>query len=174
MTVKDFIFEYVYETPDTPFAVWGPSDHCSYFQNCSHFCDDDEFCLYHNFVPKEIADEYDCSAFNTTWYKIFGMAGSMGGFDFHQHTAVWNQLLHGKKLWAMYSPTDFDRPFANRTALGHLEYIFHNDIPKPQFCVQHKGDIILVPDGWYHLTFNFEPVVMAGCVTKYKPYTYIS
>jgi len=103
------------------------------------------------------------------------MGSSRSGSPFHidpYKTAAWNALLQGRKRWFLYPPgvippgvdndseseeEDYDapEPFVWLTE----NYPFLDTSKKPFECVQQAGEIIFVPSGWWHATFNLEDCV---------------
>ena len=87
---------------------------------------------------------------------ILAIGKNNSGLAFHQHRHSWNDLLCGEKQWFIYPPEKvpslgFD-PW--QPQLKWLETVFPHLLPeeKPIMFVQKAGQIVYVPEGWYHAT----------------------
>ncbi len=140
-------------------VLWGPSDDCTYTGGCRK-CVVPPCNSTHAFIPPSVQDLFQCHT-NGTHAISMGIGGKHGGLNFHNHEAIFNQLIHGKKLWYIVkSSTRLDLK-QNRTSIDTLqEYANH---PEMMMCIQEEGDFIYIPDGFYHLTYNIENVFMAAC-----------
>ncbi|KAG0482703.1 hypothetical protein HPP92_010787 [Vanilla planifolia] len=101
---------------------------------------------------------------------IIGPTGS--GSSFHvdpNSTSAWNAVIKGSKKWVMFPP-DIVPPGVHPSADGSevacpvsiMEW-FMNFYGKtrhwkttPVECVCKEGEVIFVPNGWWHLVFNLE------------------
>ena len=90
----------------------------------------------------------------------------------HYHGVTAMLLLQGEKWWALRAPTDEECNAAedeecNAGACGgpnctdpmDVCAVFRRGDPAapPPPCVQRKGEVVIVPDGWYHGTCNNAP-----------------
>ena len=85
----------------------------------------------------------------------------------HYHGVTAMLLLQGEKWWALRAPTDEEcnaarggeRGGPNCTDPMDVCAVFRRGDPAapPPPCVQRKGDVVIVPDGWYHGTCNNAP-----------------
>ncbi|CAK9096595.1 Kinase D-interacting substrate of 220 kDa B (Ankyrin repeat-rich membrane-spanning protein B) [Durusdinium trenchii] len=77
------------------------------------------------------------------------------GIGFHRHSAAWLAQLQGRKLW-------FLLPGGRRPPeRAPWQYLTHR--PKRMICcVAHPGEIILVPAGWWHATWNLDDFSLAA------------
>ncbi|KAI3688012.1 hypothetical protein L1987_81718 [Smallanthus sonchifolius] len=78
---------------------------------------------------------------------IIGPAGS--GSSFHidpNSTSAWNAVVKGSKKWVLFPP-DVAPPGVYPSADG---------AKKPVECVCKAGEVIFVPNGWWHLVINLE------------------
>jgi hypothetical protein len=74
------------------------------------------------------------------------------GIGFHRHNAAMFLLAIGRKKWYMGpQSTEDDTP-------THPGFYTHKSSHK---CIQHPGEILYVPDQWYHEIFNLD-VFTAG------------
>ncbi|CAA6662823.1 unnamed protein product [Spirodela intermedia] len=104
---------------------------------------------------------------------IVGPAGS--GSSFHvdpNSTSAWNAVIKGSKKWVMFPP-EVAPPGVHPSADGSevacpvsiMEWFMNfygacRDWPKrPVECVCRAGEIVFVPNGWWHLVINLEDSV---------------
>jgi len=95
--------------------------------------------------------------------ESFSFSPSGGGFAMHAHSAAWLGLVHGEKAWFVEDPTKIDpsRPYYDKVlpqilnARGFAKQVMQLPVAKrPWFCVQRKGDLLYLPDAWWHATLN--------------------
>ena len=88
--------------------------------------------------------------------RVLSFGGGHRGVQMMQHGVAWLGLVAGAKLWHVASP-NLPRP-SNREcdnggkvdwALAASEGVEH--------CVMKAGEVIFVPDDWWHATCNLEP-----------------
>ena len=74
-----------------------------------------------------------------------------------------DQVLFGAKRWTLYpgSPGGVPPEAGYNPTEPHLQWLHDvypkvkdNEALKPMECVQRAGDVIYVPEGWYHATVN--------------------
>ena len=77
-----------------------------------------------------------------------------------RHDAAWLAVVVGAKLWHLAPPDrpkPADRLCAQRGkvdyALAAAEGVTH--------CIAHPGEVVVVPDGWWHATCNLAPYTLA-------------
>lgn len=100
----------------------------------------------------------------------FGMGPSNDGVMFHAHTAAWSALMYGEKVWLCYSPDDFYGETYDRLAMLEARALPNAIWPsggggvglKPLVLTQRAGEIIYVPDGWWHATFSLSDTACFG------------
>lgn len=103
-------------------------------------------------------------------WVIIGPAGS--GSSFHidpNSTSAWNAVIRGSKKWVLFPP-DVVPPGVHPSPDGAevacpvsiIEWFmnFYNQTKhwkkKPVECICKAGEIIFVPNGWWHLVINLE------------------
>ena len=88
--------------------------------------------------------------------RVLSFGGGHRGVQMMQHGVAWLGLVAGAKLWHV-APPNLPRP-SNREcdnggkvdwALAASEGVEH--------CVMKAGEVIFVPDDWWHATCNLEP-----------------
>jgi len=117
----------------------------------------------------------------------FGAGPAFSGTPFHYHSQVFAQMLHGKKRWFIFPPSNennlnqehpnnrFIQSFIIKPELSAIQWINslytnnlngdNNEIADLLIsnglleCVLHSGDLLYLPDYWLHLTMNLEPSV---------------
>jgi hypothetical protein len=99
-------------------------------------------------------------------YIAIGNAYS--GTQFHHHADGWNLQIFGKKHWMMYPPSQMPPIHYPSIYVGIRRWFDHflpqlEESEKPIVCTAGPGDVIYIPDGWYHATVNLgESVGVAG------------
>lgn len=108
-------------------------------------------------------------------YRWLLMGPPRSGSTFHKDpnsTSAWNGLISGLKLWIMYPP-DCPPPAVYpskdesevTTPVSVLEWMlkFHQETSrgnvKPIQCLQRPGDLIFIPNGWWHQVLNIEECI---------------
>ena len=93
---------------------------------------------------------------------IFAIGKTGSGIGLHAHQDAWNQVLFGAKRWTLYpgSPGGVPPEAGYNPTEPHLQWlratypVVKDGVNKPLECVQRAGDVIYVPEGWYHATVN--------------------
>eukprot|EP00916_Digyalum_oweni_P024110 GHVL01039891.1.p1 GENE.GHVL01039891.1~~GHVL01039891.1.p1 ORF type:complete len:265 (+),score=51.82 GHVL01039891.1:85-879(+) len=86
----------------------------------------------------------------------FGIGRSGSGVPFHIHGPVWAEVIHGRKRWffsekkPIFDPNEtpfsmFYRDTKNGTDISNLKYMT---------CIVNPGEILWIPDMWWHGTLN--------------------
>jgi tetratricopeptide (TPR) repeat protein len=89
---------------------------------------------------------------------LFYIGPAYSGVSFHQHTAAWNALLFGYKRWFLLPPFHFYGP----TTIAMQEWTrtwrerFGSGLYE---CVQQPGEVLFVPQYWYHAVLNVSDCV---------------
>jgi len=96
-----------------------------------------------------------------------GVGPAFSGLPWHVRDDVeGNMVIHGRKRWALSRdiPTGMFNPRRpswwwfrdlDRATVGASD-------DRVFTCVQEPGDVVYVPDGWYHTILNLEPTVVAA------------
>lgn len=114
--------------------------------------------------------------FGTDEDVMVSIASSRIGFPLHAHGRSWMGLVHGYKLWVIYHPESmgklpssvYDPLVAKQTHWRWFRDIYRNEINRlskdqqPLFCMQKPGEVLVLPDYWYHLTINVGEAVGFG------------
>lgn len=101
-------------------------------------------------------------------------SGAPWHIDPHQ-TSAWNALLHGRKRWALYPPgctppgvqaksdaggrvTEWSSPLS---PIAWYTEVFPHLAPhqRPFEVLQRAGDIVFIPNGWWHMVLNLDETV---------------
>ncbi|KAK7474975.1 hypothetical protein BaRGS_00033786 [Batillaria attramentaria] len=83
-----------------------------------------------------------------------GATGS--GLTFHDHYDAWNGMVFGKKRWFVY-PDNKSPPGGMKFTNREWYEIIYPKLTRehrPLECVQEEGEIIYVPEGYYHAVMN--------------------
>ncbi|KAK7474977.1 hypothetical protein BaRGS_00033788 [Batillaria attramentaria] len=83
-----------------------------------------------------------------------GATGS--GLTFHTHYDAWNGMVFGKKRWFVY-PDNKSPPGGMKFTNREWYEIIYPKLTRehrPLECVQEEGEIIYVPEGYYHAVMN--------------------
>ncbi|XP_070559807.1 uncharacterized protein [Ptychodera flava] len=110
----------------------------------------------------EVKDELDDS--------IFFLGASESGVSFHKHADAWNGVVFGRKRWFLYPP-DKTPPGGVWPGYSSLDW-FKNVYPlldeddKPLECVQEAGEILYIPESFYHGTLNIGDTIAVGIQKK--------
>mmetsp|Transcript_25394 Transcript_25394/g.46059 ORF Transcript_25394/g.46059 Transcript_25394/m.46059 type:complete len:504 (+) Transcript_25394:61-1572(+) len=78
----------------------------------------------------------------------------------HQHAGSWSALAQGKKFWWVAPPeVDVDSipPDWMEDVSIERGAEIHSQIPGAKGCLQKAGEIVLLPDGWFHGTWAETP-----------------
>mmetsp|Transcript_28074 Transcript_28074/g.38452 ORF Transcript_28074/g.38452 Transcript_28074/m.38452 type:complete len:531 (-) Transcript_28074:264-1856(-) len=98
-----------------------------------------------------------------SFYFILGENRS--GVPWHLHSDGFNALIYGRKHWMFYMSRNVTPPgYPSAGNKGHDAWL-RDTLPtitpetRPLQCVQQPGDILYVPEGWYHATYSMGDVV---------------
>jgi len=101
----------------------------------------------------------------------FGMGPAGDGVMFHAHTAAWNALMYGTKEWIFYSPETFVGSTYDRLAMLESRAIpttlteasgGEGSLAAPMRCIQRAGEVVYIPDAWWHATFSHTETACLG------------
>lgn len=104
---------------------------------------------------------WNTSAFHVPASAIsIQMLGSLGSaVGWHSHGATVQMNIYGRKRWFLYPPDKYppgDGPGGCFSLTDWIQIIYPTlkQAHKPIECVLEAGDMIFVPDGWYHAVIN--------------------
>jgi hypothetical protein len=96
---------------------------------------------------------------DATDFNIWMVGPPLSGTSFHFHASAFTGLAVGRKRWLMYPPT-MTPPAGgsgpNAVPTYPITFWFSDILPtldaahKPIECMQHPGDLMYIPEGWYH------------------------
>lgn len=129
--------------------------------------------LFFNNTPELMNDYSDpgymaeLAASGHSRYRNFFVLGAAGtGLVMHRHWEAWNTVIHGKKHWYLYPPSAVP-PLQFPVVVSIQEWLAqiypeikrlaldgNVDVSLPLECTQHAGQLIYIPEGWYHSTVN--------------------
>ena len=154
MELREFIEQHMLREPhdddNNPLYMFGPTD----------------VSLEQNFRVPRI---FDSGAFDLAPYKrqqnmLLTLGGVGSGIWLHAHTEAYNALLFGRRQWWMLPPGMY-----SGKRFGSLSQSLHgktgwNGLKKYALSfIQEEGEIVYVPAGWTHATWNLTPVVGVAC-----------
>ena len=91
------------------------------------------------------------------------------GLPFHYHQRTWQALSFGRKAWFLVPPgrmsDDLARVVGPRIWPGDGFVAATRGVPpgqRPLRCVQYPGEIIWLPENWWHATLNLDASVAYG------------
>jgi hypothetical protein len=102
------------------------------------------------------------------------MGAAESGVQFHRHNEGWNLLLAGAKRWFLFPPDRMPTPHYPASYIPIRDWVDDHYPGLPQLgpsgatsglaeCVQRRGELLYVPEGWYHATVNLaDTVAVAG------------
>ncbi|OQV13413.1 putative JmjC domain-containing protein 8 [Hypsibius exemplaris] len=98
--------------------------------------------------------------------NIFFLGASMSGVSFHKHADAWNGVVFGWKRWFIYPPTQTPPsgvwPGLNTMQWFSRIYPLLSEDTRPLECMQGPGDIVYLPESWYHGTINLGDTIAIG------------
>jgi len=111
-------------------------------------------------------------------YSLLSLGAAGSGVSFHQHSAAWVLLFAGMKLWLVYPPDMLcNRTAADEHCVSAETYTkivsrdvadILQDLPqipaheRPMVMVQGAGELVVVPQFWWHATINLHESVGIG------------
>ena len=87
---------------------------------------------------------------------ILAVGGNGSGTQFHRHTDAWNVPVSGHKRWFLTPGERIPLPsYPASYGMGIEHYVAKlfpalTDTEQPQHCVQRPGELMYVPEGWFH------------------------
>jgi tetratricopeptide (TPR) repeat protein len=98
--------------------------------------------------------------------SFFFLGASKSGVSFHKHADAWNAVLFGRKRWFLYPPTKTPPGgvWPGFSQLDWLKLIYPTlkEKDKPIECVQEAGEILYLPESYYHGTINIGETLAIG------------
>ena len=107
--------------------------------------------------PERVLDLLIESEQVTKSIAMFGVAGPGSGAPFHAHGAALAEVVHGSKKWFLYPPrAELPGVFNGQSVASWVTHVLPTLAKEqtPQHCELRQGDILYVPNGWYHATLN--------------------
>ena len=100
--------------------------------------------------------------------RVFSFGGGHRGVQMMQHGVAWLGLVTGAKLWHVappHLPRPSDRTCENDGRINHklakAEGVSH--------CLLLPGEVIFVPDSWWHATCNLDPYTIGVGGQLWRP-----
>eukprot|EP00117_Sycon_ciliatum_P001087 scpid67535/ scgid6900/ JmjC domain-containing protein 8; Jumonji domain-containing protein 8 len=94
------------------------------------------------------------------------LGSSKSGVTFHRHADAWNGVVFGLKRWFIYPPelTPPGGVWPGFSQLGWLRLVYPNltEDKLPMECVQRPGEVLYLPESFYHGTLNIGDTVAIG------------
>lgn len=98
--------------------------------------------------------------------SFFFMGATKSGVSFHKHADAWNAVVFGRKRWFLYPPGKTPPggvwPGYSQLDWFKLVYPTLQDDDKPIECVQEAGEILYLPESYYHGTINIGDTLAIG------------
>ena len=93
-------------------------------------------------------------------YRYFLSLGGKGsGVHLHHHSDGWNLLFEGRKRWFLRPP--YTLPSITHMGFMRMRYWLNEGVypklkksEKPLECIQQPGELIYIPESWWHGTIN--------------------
>jgi tetratricopeptide (TPR) repeat protein len=105
------------------------------------------------------------------------MGTNNSGLSFHEHYEAWNLLLSGQKRWFFFEPQQL--PPGNVFEFGLLHWLKVvapklEERERPFSCVQRPGELLYIPEGFFHATLNQAEmnIAVAGQLLKSRSTAY--
>lgn len=96
---------------------------------------------------------------------MFSVGKKNSGLAFHQHRQSYNELIHGEKHWYLYAPNSMpEEGFSPwETHIDWLKIVFPRltSREKPIEIIQRAGEVLYIPEGWYHATVSLSALTLA-------------
>eukprot|EP01065_Artemidia_motanka_P020264 TRINITY_DN24286_c0_g1_i1.p2 TRINITY_DN24286_c0_g1~~TRINITY_DN24286_c0_g1_i1.p2 ORF type:complete len:364 (+),score=98.73 TRINITY_DN24286_c0_g1_i1:46-1092(+) len=102
-------------------------------------------------------------AFDSADASTLGVWPPWCGAPMHAHEETYFALLHGAKLWLLWPPGALEQLAAMPDLLWPLQvksgtlYSRLEELPvsaRPRRCLQRAGEVLYLPDFWWHSTLN--------------------
>lgn len=87
-------------------------------------------------------------------------------------TTAWNAVISGLKLWIFASPEQLTSDRASELDVFATEANLAN--LRLRYCIQHPGDLVIAPSGWWHQVLNLRPTLaVTENLVNATNYTYV-
>jgi len=100
--------------------------------------------------------------------KNFLVGGPDSGLPFHKHGMTWQGLAVGRKAWYVMPPGSMSEKLHDETGpfmfpmRSYHGLMVDRDVgQRPLYCVQRPGEVVFVPDSWWHATMNLDEFQVA-------------
>jgi hypothetical protein len=123
-------------------------------------------------LPSPFAESEEGHNLDGALTLYLALGGSGSGVQFHKHSDGWNIQIWGKKRWLLYPPNKMPPHTypVNAVSIGSWIKTTMQDAEQnqqPMSCVVQPGELIYVPENWYHATLNIgESIGVAGQLKK--------
>eukprot|EP00434_Breviolum_minutum_P024758 symbB.v1.2.021866.t1/scaffold1883.1/size97200/5 len=142
---------------------WNKADSIRYMFSFLHDSD-------HYHLQQKLLEVYPIPEFlqkHSVSSRFMVLGSKTKGVALHQHFLSWLGLLAGAKRWFVFPPGQS----------GELEDIAHRHqsaadlakIPGASSCVQNAGDVVILPGGWWHATFDRADWTFGLGAQQYNP-----
>lgn len=114
-------------------------------------------------IQKMILDHFDCNDDDMRSYFFLGAKGQ--GFNFLMNTEQYIQTSFGKTMWLFPKKMDVLLQIGmgpQQTPAKHIEQLISSRTV--EHCIADKNDVIYIPDGVAHGTFNLENSLNSACI----------
>ena len=122
--------------------------------------------LLSDYSHPSVLESHFNASIHERFSRYFLVGSSMSGINYHSHTDAYNGLVRGRKRWLVYDHHKMRKP--PQRSLGTLRWV-REVLPsmpveqRPQQCMQNEGDLVYVPEGWWHGTLNLgETIGVSG------------
>lgn len=110
----------------------------------------------------DLTTEYELPEFldSISNLRLLSLGGRAEGVQMSAHHSAWLAVLAGAKLWHLAPPSrpkPSNRYCPNR---GKIDY----DLARREgvvHCMAYQGEVVVVPDNWWHATCNMLPYTVA-------------
>eukprot|EP01065_Artemidia_motanka_P006731 TRINITY_DN13287_c0_g1_i1.p1 TRINITY_DN13287_c0_g1~~TRINITY_DN13287_c0_g1_i1.p1 ORF type:complete len:470 (+),score=74.89 TRINITY_DN13287_c0_g1_i1:50-1459(+) len=114
--------------------------------------------------PPALADSFSWADRNSLVTAVGAFGGTGAGSAAHDHAETYFALVHGKKWWALWPPGALEStppdivekhlwPW-NIPGVEVADAIRKGRVPAPLVCLQRAGEVLRLPDWWFHATVN--------------------
>jgi len=130
-----------------------------------------DFKCYKDSLCSNVAEQFgkpELFLARTIRSRNFLVGGPDSGLPFHKHGMTWQGLAMGRKAWYILPPGSMSEELHDATG----PYLFpvrayHHLMQRrrlgarPLYCVQNPGEVLFVPQYWWHSTMNLDAYQVA-------------